>query len=69
MDRAEQVMKIMFDNGCTVRLQPGSQVGMVQVLGDHEVSIRRTMKQVIRLVSSLVRSKRPYSDKTTRLYT
>ena len=49
-------MKIMFDNGCTVRLQPGNQVGMVQVLGDHEVSIRRTVKQVIRLVSSFGRS-------------
>jgi hypothetical protein len=62
-------MKIMFDNGCTVRLQPGNQVGMVQVLGDHEVSIRRTMKQVIRLVSSLVRSRMLSSHETVCLYT
>lgn len=41
----------MFDNGCTIRLVPGSRVGMVTVLGDHEVSIRRTLKHVIRLVT------------------
>ena len=48
---SDTVRKIMFDNGCTIRLLPASRVGLVQVMGDHEVSIRRTMKHVIRLVT------------------
>lgn len=54
-EKSDQVIKAMYDNGCTVKLLPGSQIGLIQVLGDHEVSIRRTMKQIIKLVSPSTR--------------
>lgn len=53
LSRLPLVRRAMYDNGCTVKLLPGSQVGMVQVLGDHEISIRRCMKQVMKMVSPI----------------
>lgn len=51
-DRAEDLKSIMSDNATFIQFPPiGSSTSLITIYGDHRVSIQRTIRSIMQLVS------------------
>ena len=51
-DRAEDLKAIMSDNGTFIQFPAlGSSTSLITVYGDHRVSVQRTIRSIMQLVS------------------
>lgn len=54
-DRAEDLKSIMSDNATFIQFPPiGSSTSLITIYGDHRVSIQRTIRSIMQLVSTML---------------
>ena len=54
-DRTEDLKSIMSDNATYIQFPPiGSSASLITIYGDHRVSIQRTIRSIMQLVSDFV---------------